>query len=336
MRAAGLSVSERPRVLELVRRHGWNATAFQTLETGYSYFFAGDDACIAYVDTGRAWVAAGAPLAAPDHLGESVHAFIAAARERGRRCAFVAIEERLKEAASPELSSLPIGEQPVWNPGEWDDILGRRRSLREQLRRGRAKGVRVRKITAAELSGGPTQRAIQAASRQWLASRKLAPLQFLVKMEPFAFPDERACFVAEQGGNLVGFAGVVPVPAREGWFLEDLVRVPDAPQGTSELLVDAFMRWSAGLGCRWVTLGLAPLAGPLPSALRFARRLSTSLYDFEGLRAFKAKLEPARWQTVYLGYPASQGAALSLVDGLAAFTDGGFLRFGARSLFGLD
>ncbi|NOU34364.1 MAG: DUF2156 domain-containing protein [Polyangiaceae bacterium] len=327
---------ERPRVLELVRRHGWNATAFQTLESGYSYFFPGDDACVAYVDTGRAWVAAGAPLAAPERLVESVGAFTAAARERGRRCAFFGIEERMKVAASGELSSMPIGEQPVWNPQEWDDVLSRRRSLREQLRRGRAKGVRIRKVTAAELSGGPTQRAIGAASRQWLASRRMAPLQFLVKVEPFAFPAERACFVAEQAGRLVGFAGVVPVPAREGWFLEDLVRVPDAPQGTSELLVDAFMHWSGALGCRWVTLGLAPLAGPVPGALRFARRLSTSLYDFEGLRAFKAKLEPSGWQTIYLGYPVTQSAALSLVDGLAAFTDGGFLRFGARSLFGLD
>src|SRR4051794_2410267 len=38
------------RVHDLVRRHGWNAMAFQTLEAGYSYFFHGD-ACVAYVDT---------------------------------------------------------------------------------------------------------------------------------------------------------------------------------------------------------------------------------------------------------------------------------------------
>jgi len=37
----------RERVLELVQRHGWNATAFQTLEQGYSYFFHGPEACVA-------------------------------------------------------------------------------------------------------------------------------------------------------------------------------------------------------------------------------------------------------------------------------------------------
>lgn len=37
----------RARVLSLIQRHGWNATAFQTLEAGYAYFFHGDDACVA-------------------------------------------------------------------------------------------------------------------------------------------------------------------------------------------------------------------------------------------------------------------------------------------------
>ena len=41
-------------MLGLVARHGWNATAFQTLEAGYRYFFHGSDACVAYIDTGAA------------------------------------------------------------------------------------------------------------------------------------------------------------------------------------------------------------------------------------------------------------------------------------------
>src|SRR5512143_1689335 len=131
----------RERVLELVRRHGWNATAFQTLEAGYRYFFDGDDACVAYVDTGGAWVAAGAPVAAHDALGAVAGRFLDAARAAGRRACFFAAEERLGGAAP--LRSVRIGEQPVWDPSHWDQVVARHRSLREQLRRARAKGVTV-------------------------------------------------------------------------------------------------------------------------------------------------------------------------------------------------
>ena len=49
--------SEATRVLTLLERYGWNATSFQILEPGFRYWFDGDDACVGYVDTGRAWVA---------------------------------------------------------------------------------------------------------------------------------------------------------------------------------------------------------------------------------------------------------------------------------------
>lgn len=80
----------RARVLALVRRHGWNATSFQVLERGFRYFFVDDDACVAYVDTGGAWVAAGAPLAAQARVGEVAGAFVAAADAAGRRASFFA------------------------------------------------------------------------------------------------------------------------------------------------------------------------------------------------------------------------------------------------------
>src|SRR5512143_1443652 len=126
--------AERERVLELVRRHGWNATAFQTLEEGYRYFFDGPDACVAYVDTGGAWVAAGAPIAAHDDLGAVAGRFLEAARAAGRRASFFSAEERLVGAAGRALRSVRIGEQPTWDPGHWDEVLARNRSLREQLR----------------------------------------------------------------------------------------------------------------------------------------------------------------------------------------------------------
>jgi phosphatidylglycerol lysyltransferase len=323
--------TDRERVLELVRQHGWNATAFQTLEGGYRYFFHGQG-CVAYVETAGAWVVAGAPVAEPSAISAVLDAFLAAARAAGRRTCLFATEQRLLELAGARLRSLRIGEQPVWDPGAWTETLKRRRSLREQLRRARAKGVVVREVTAAELESGDTRQGIERVAERWLRSRAMAPMDFLVRLELFSFSTERRCFVAEQGGRVVGVAGVVPVPARDGWFIEDLVRDPLAPNGTGELLIDAVMRWAAGHGSRWLTLGLAPLAGDVSPLLRAARKSGALLYDFRGLRSYKAKLDPEQWMPIYLSYPPTQSAWRSLLDALAAFTRTGFFGFGWRTL----
>ncbi|HEY2410417.1 MAG TPA: DUF2156 domain-containing protein [Polyangiaceae bacterium] len=324
--------AERERVLALVQRYGWNATAFQTLESGYRYFFHGDQACVAYVPAGRAWVAAGAPIAPVESLAEVTAAFLAAARRAGVRACFFGSEPRLQSAARGTLRHLRIGEQPVWDPREWPENLAHHRSLREQLRRARAKGVLAREVIPAELESGATREAISRVIERWFATRGMAPMRFLVSVEPFTFPEHRRCFVAEVDGRVVGFAGVVPVPTRNGWFIEDLVRDPKAPNGTGELLIDAVMRWAFRSGSCWLTLGLAPLSGNVPAPLRAMKKSSALLYDFEGLRAFKAKLRPSSWSPIYLSYPATQGVLVSLLDALVAFS-GGFSSFALRSLW---
>lgn len=314
-------------MLALLKRHGEEATAFQVLESSYRYFFADDDACIAYVEVGAAWVAAGSPIAAPSARATALSAFLTAARAQRKRVHFFATEQPL-----PTLRALAIGEQPVWDPQRWVSRLGRLRSLREQLRRARAKGVRVRALSSDELEAPAQRMRLTRVAERWLDSRTMAPMGFLVQVEPFRFSSERRCFVAEVAGSLVGFAAVIPVPGRNGWFLEDLVRDPKAPNGTSELLVDAVMRWAASEGCNWLTLGLAPLSGSVPGPLAKIRELCAPLYDFSGLRAYKAKLRPDSWQPIYLCSPPNVSAFVALYDSLHAFANGSFARFGLRTL----
>lgn len=326
---------ERRPVLALLERHGWNATSFQIMERGFRYWFDGEDACVGYVDTGRAWVAAGPPIAPPERLAETSARFAAAARAAGRRACLFGTEERFRQAAG--WPALRIGEQPLWAPGDWDAVLRSRRSLREQLRRARAKGVAVRMLAPEELAPAhATRTELEGLIARWLASRAIAPMGFLVQVDPFTFPERRRLFVAEVAGRIVGFLGVIPIYARSGWFFEDFLRDPAAPNGTIELLVDAGMRAAAAERVAVVTLGLAPLAGDVGPWLRSARRLGRALYDFEGLRAFKAKLEPQSWSPIFLAYPPGGGsiraAIFAVIDTLTAFARGGLLRFGLRTL----
>ena len=324
---------ERARVLQMLKRHGWNATSFQVLESAFRYWFdAEHDACVAYVETPGAWVAAGAPLVGPPHLEAVARRFVAAAAARGKRACFFAVESRLAGLETFDL--LPVGEQPTWDPREWEAGLAQSRSLREQLRRARAKGVCVRRASTDEIAEplSPTRRRLEELVSSWLQSRPMAPMGFLVDVELFAHPEERRYFVAESDGRLVGALVAVPVYARDGWLFEDLLRDPAAPNGTTELLVDAAMRAVAADGGSYVTLGLAPLTGDVPSPLQSARAMGSVLYDFRGVHAFKAKLRPASWEPIFLAYPRGASATLALIDALSAFARGSFARFGLETL----
>ena len=334
----------RTRVLELLRRHGWNATSFQVLERGFAYWFdPAADACVAYVDTGSAWVAAGAPIGPETDVTGSAQRFIVAARMARRRAVFFAVEDRfLRE--NDVVASMPIGEQPSWDPRTWPSLVERERRLREQLRRARSKGVVVRALSSAEMLGdhGTARDEVEGLVARWLGGRKMPPMGFVVDVQLFDFVEERRCFVAEHAGRIIGLLVAIPVYQREGggWFFEDLLRERAAPNGTAELLIDAAMRAVGAEGSGWVTLGLAPLAGAVEPWMRFLSACSAVLYDFDGVRRFKAKLRPSEWSAIHLAWPREASGNRALVDALAAFTmrpHGGrerasFLGFGLETL----
>ena len=103
--------------LELVRRFGADAVSFLTFESTMRHWFdgtagAGADAVMAFNDTGKAWVAAGAPVAEPSRIAEVARTFVEKARAQGRRACFFATESRDIEG----FARLLLGEQPVWDP----------------------------------------------------------------------------------------------------------------------------------------------------------------------------------------------------------------------------
>ena len=152
---------ERAHVLELVRRFGSGATSFQVLEPGYRYFFPDREACVAYIDTGRAWVAAGAPLAAEARFAGVSAAFVDAARTANRRACFFATEDRFVRRVP--MRSLLMGEQPIWEPASW-------RPAPSATRRacGSSCVARARKVsTSVRSMAVPTQRPARRRAMRW-------------------------------------------------------------------------------------------------------------------------------------------------------------------------
>lgn len=319
-------------ILDFLTRYGHNTTSFQVLEPGLEYWLDPDGCgCVAYAPVGRSWVVAGAPVAPPDRIVDVLERFQEAAARHNRRVRCFGIEKDI--SSDTGFSCLHIGNQATWNPQQWESIVRSKRSLREQLRRARAKYVKVRRVGTDELQrpSSAIRMRLDDMIEDWLESRAMAPMGFLLHLDPYSFAAERRFFVAEQEGRVVGCISAVPIYARKGWFFEDVLREPNAPNGTVELLFDFAMRALAAEGCTHVSYGLAPLADTQHRWLRAIRDHTRWLYDFEGVRRFKSKLLPSRWEPVYLAYPKNERGVRATVDILAAFARGSFLRFSVET-----
>jgi phosphatidylglycerol lysyltransferase len=294
---------------ELVMKFGCNATAYQILNPGINHWFhARGDAVVGYVRRSAWLLAAGEPVCARGNLAAAVAGFEAFARARSCSVCYVCASEPIRQllGGSPAHSVVTIGAQPVWNPATWPQIVRSRRSLRAQLSRSLNKGVLIESLTPEE---GCRNGEIRRTLLEWLETRRLPPMHFLVEPEVLSgMVDDRLLLVARRENRIVAFLVASPVTARNGFLIEELARSPRAPNGTSELLIDAAMHRFAEAGCTYATMGLVALAdgttGGNPLWLRglmhVARAHANRFYNFRGLERFRAKMHPASWERLYV------------------------------------
>jgi phosphatidylglycerol lysyltransferase len=305
------AATSRDRACEIALAYGWNSTSYQILNPGIEYWFsAAHSAVVGYVRQGHMLLAAGSPVCAGDALASVCSEFEAFAKAQGCGVCYVCAEERLRMvlAGASGYAAVALGAQPVWNPHTWPAIIRHRSSLRAQLHRAMNKGVEVETVAA---QSAARDLELRRVLREWLEGRRLPPLHFLV--EPNVLDGElagRIVFVARRCGVPTAFLVASPVRARNGYLVELLARSAAAPNGASELLIDAAMRRFAGDGCDYATLGLVALAhaadeailrnpGWLRMLMYFARAHANRFYSFRGLEHFRVKMAPDRWEAVY-------------------------------------
>lgn len=304
-------LKDRPAIAKargIILSHGWNSTSYQILNPGIDRWFS-TGSVVGFVSSKGVRVAVGAPVCALEDLPAVAAEFERDAANNGERVCYFAAESRLENvyAGSPGHSNILLGAQAVWNPRDWAEIVAGHKSLRAQLNRARNKNVTVAEWPAAKAHSDP--RLIECL-HNWLAMKGLPPLHFMVEPDTLGRLFDRRIFVAEREGAVVGFVVLSPVATRNGWLFEQFPHAPGAPNGTVELMIDTAMRVLAEDGYDYATLGLSPLSVRAPVApfdnplwlrilLAWLRKHGQRFYNFDGLDAFKAKLQPGRWEPVF-------------------------------------
>ncbi len=316
----------------IVLAHGWNATSYQIVNPGITHWFSSSgDAVVGFVRYSGYRIVAGAPVCPAEQLHDIVEEFESDSKSGGERVCYFGAEGRLESALSKSSthSMALLGAQPGWNPADFDAIVKGHSSLRAQLNRAKNKGVSIAEYTPREAMNSPD---LQNVLASWLKHRGLPPLHFLVEPETLDRLEDRRVFVARSidPDSVAAFAVLSPIPARNGWLVEQFPRLPRAPNGTIELLLTTAVNAIAESGATYVTLGLAPLARRsqavppnesrlLRTALSFASSHGRRFYNFKGLETFKSKFRPELWENVYAIENASRFSMRALYAVAGAF-----------------
>ena len=295
---------------ELVFAHSLNPIAYQILNPGIRHWFSQNkDAVIGYITCNQVRVVAGAPVCSPERIGDVVKEFEADATRMKQKICYFHVGPRFAQvvADSPNHSIAAIGALPFWNPKGWDAILKSVPSLRYQVRRARNKQIAVSEIPAANAAESQELREIR---RQWLSSKHLPPLHFLIEPDLFGQLADRRLFIARRNEQMLAYLLCSPMPNRSGWLFEQWAHDARAPLGTSELLVHAAMSTFADEDYDEITMGLVPLSsaviapgepGPLwlRGLFRFMKATANPLYNFKGLEHYKYKFRPHYSEVAY-------------------------------------
>jgi phosphatidylglycerol lysyltransferase len=299
-------------LLRLQTLYGYNPHSLVSIAPGALVWSTPDiDGAIVYGEFGRVWLAAGDPLASLDEMAELAREFAAFAKRKNRMVAFVPTSTEFARLAIPnDFTAVKVGASPYFDLKNWNPRGDCAKKLRAGINQARRVGVEI------EIISESVEESLKKETAQlclnWLKCHRAATtFGWLVALDPFLHSEYKKYFAARVNGRLVGFLSASPIPARKAWYLEDVLREPDAPQGTSTLLVFEALAQLKAEGASLATLGTSPLApdGPneLPAehrksqrVLDVASRRLSAFYNFEGLRRFKAKFVPSWWESEYV------------------------------------
>jgi phosphatidylglycerol lysyltransferase len=289
--------------------------------------FADDaEAFVMYGVSGRSWIAMGDPVGVGTRQSDVAWRFREEADAHGAWPVFYQVTpQRLPLYIDLGLTLLKLGEEAVVPLEGFSLDGGDRKWMRRVLKDADKAGLEFVVVPAAEVP--PLLPELRHISDEWLGGKTAREKGFsLGRFDERYLSHFPTALIREHtadGARIVAFANIW-AGARGGEVSPDLMRrTADAPRGTMDLLFVQLLLWGQAQGYRTANLGMTPLAGLMDPALArpelaplwaragtFLYGRGESLYNFQGLRAFKEKFSP-EWEPRYLASPG--GIALPRV-----------------------
>jgi phosphatidylglycerol lysyltransferase len=269
-------------------------------------FSDGGDAFVMYQIAGHSWIALGDPVGSQQGAEELVWRLREISDHHGGETVFYQVgPERLALYVDLGLAALKIGEEARVPLAEFSLEGAARAELRQSHRRAQRDGATFEVVPPEAIE--PLLPVLQRISTAWLTSKSTSEKRFSVGAFSPQYLRQFPLAVVRCGGAPAAFANLWTTGTRAELSV-DLMRFgPEAPRSAMDYLFVELMQWGREAGFRSFNLGMAPLSGlethPLAPAWHrvgnFIFRHGEHFYNFEGLRRYKAKFDPA-WEPRYL------------------------------------
>lgn len=286
-------------------------------------------AFLMYAVQGRSWVVLGDPVGPPAEHAGLIREFLERCDDFAGVPVFYEIgASGLHLYADFGLRFVKIGEAARVDLQRFtlENRAGYRH--RQALKRVEKAGATFRVLSPDEVLARLPE--LRRVSEDWLAERSTAEKGFSLGFFDEAYVARFPVAIIERGNEILAFANIWSGAGRAELSLDLMRHGHDAPSGIMESLVVHLMLWGQQHGYRYFVLGMAPLSGfETSSAASLWNRLGAfvyeygeAIYNFQGLRAFKAKFHPD-WEPHYLAYPGGLRLPRIMAD-VSALIAGGY------------
>lgn len=298
-------------LLRLYQLHGYNAHALVSITQGIRLWSCPEtQGAVAYNEFGRVWLVPGDPLASAEDLAQVADGFLRKAAAERRVVAFMPATEQFAGLSRKlGLRAMKIGAAPYFDLTTWAPRGDRAKKARAGVNQAQRAGVHVTEVVDVD---DKLVRETACLCKSWLTTRRSAiKFAWLFTVDPFQHRELKRYFTArDASGKLVGFLAASPIPMRNGWYLEDVLRSKHAPNGTTDLLVVKVLDALKLSGASVATLGTTLMATEGEMQVHISQTLSrvawrvarsfSIFYNFDGVRRFKAKFAPSWWESEYV------------------------------------
>lgn len=204
------------------------------------------------------------------------------------------------------MAALWSGHESVVDLRTWSLAGGRRQKMRWARNHAHSLGVRWREAHP-RVSAGDRD-ALARVEAAWKDARPERRTTSFLRTDFLELADRRRYFVSEGEEGVTSFVSCTPVNAR-GWYLQDVVRLPDAPRGSLEGAMALALDTFRDDGYDFASNGPLPFWRPddgwsdaheLGAIGRRVFKYFDRQYRFSGINQFRSKIDPDRTDALYV------------------------------------